>query len=202
MKNKILMVFIAFGVFCFFVSNAHAISLVNGGAEEGTLNGWTTSGYTAVNNPTQAQSGDYYFALSSGSDASWLKQVGTAGLTTGDTFELSGYCKTDAYDWGTAKISFYDSANNYLGGDTSGNIGNTYLNWYSFNISSIVPQYAASWEVMFTAHKNPAYGSVTNVDWDSLSLVSTQHSVPEPVTILLLVTGLFCLAGFKRRFIK
>ncbi len=174
--------------------------LINGSAEYKDLTGWTAAGGYMAGEIGGVDGDGWAFQLNLGQDGAYLSQTGTTGLTPGYEFELSGYYYTDAYDYGSAEIIFYDASNGILQ-SYSLTVSTWPTPWQSFELTdAIVPEGAAYWEVKLVANKNQAYGNYADVHWDALSLTSS--AVPIPTTILLLGSGIFGLAGLRRRLKK
>ncbi|HKQ37868.1 MAG TPA: hypothetical protein VJ063_07305 [Verrucomicrobiae bacterium] len=180
---------------CFVGACVHGAQfLTNGGAESGSLAGWTanlsgaSSGFGGIiasvtqqtqTGPTvQPIEGSRFFSFSvqasgtvaNGGDHIYLYQAGTAGLTNAGLI-LSGRFQTTDLDAGEVRLIMRDGASNILGSVSSGILGMPDYperNWNSFRISMVVPPAAAIWVVEL--HGTLKTGTAINVFYDAVAL--------------------------------
>lgn len=175
--------------------------LTNGGAESGSLAGWTanlsgaSSGLAgiiaSVTQQTQAGptvqpiEGNRFFSYAvqasgtaaNGGDHIYLYQVGTAGLTN-EGLIFSGRFQTTDLDAGEARLIIKDAASNILASASSGVLGMPdypQTNWNSFRISLVVPSGAASWVVEL--HGTLRTGTAINTFYDALALEAAEPPI-------------------------
>ena len=195
----ILFVVFAFALMGAGGSAAYADLMVNGGAEDGVLTPWTADSNYSVEtseNRFTPQAGSYFFHYLDDGNDNWLKQTGTNGLTAGPTLELNGWCATDGYDYGEAKLSFFDASDTLLSTvSTTDPLRGGDREWVPFSLDLDVPAGAALWEVNLVAHYHGSTGYWVDVNWDSVSL----NAVPIPGAVWLLGSGLIGLVAVRRR---
>jgi hypothetical protein len=198
---------------CIFL-NAHANLIVNGDFNSG-LDNWISSDTVhAVNaGPFAAIQGmDGNYALmgfgSTGTDSTLWQGFDVTGL---DQLTISFNWAFDYVDWSSkyndAFISFYwqDGLSNYISLQeivTNGTLINPTTGlMYGFftktiDISSISGNNGAF--LNFSLIENPGWSTESVVGIDNVSVTSAAP-VPEPATLLLVGSGLLCLANFRRK---
>ncbi len=193
MRIKTLLVVAAVTLLLFAAPAAFGQNLLtNGGFETGDFTGWTTGGNFedtevvtgAFYEYTGAQEGNFYAVLGPvGSDGTLSQSFSdTAGAHYTFSFWLAsvGDNPSDfsAYWDGTQVLSL-----------TNPNTGST---WSQFSFSETG---TGNDTISFAFRDDPAYIALDNVSVTETS----QSSVPEPSTFMLLGSGALGLAGFVRR---
>ena len=193
---------IALSAGCLMGARVHGAQfLTNGGAEAGTLAGWTanlsgaSSGaggiIASVTQQTQVGptvhpiEGSRFFSfavqpsgtVTNGGDHIYIYQSGTAGLTNNGLI-LSGSFQTTDLDAGEVRLVMRDASSNILASASSGGLGMPdypQTNWNSFRISLVVPSGAASWTVEL--HGTLRTGTAINVFYDALVLEGAEPPI-------------------------
>lgn len=151
--------------------------MVNGGAEDCSLNGWTPSQDGVVTVVVQQDQGSYgavlpaegtcFFSFATApNDSASVSQVGIA--TPGSLLTLSGWARRTHDDVGDAVLDALDLNGNVLASVTTGPL--EFKEWDMFSMSLSVPAQATSWRV--TMHSTLYSGGLMNVYFDGLSLTA------------------------------
>ena len=175
--------------------------LTNGGAEAGSLAGWTanlsgaSSGaagiIASVTQQTQVGpavhpiEGSRFFSfavqpsgtVSNGGDHIYISQSGTAGLTNNGLI-LSGRFQTTDLDAGEVRLVIRDATSNILASVSTGGLGMPdypQTNWNSFRISAVMPSGGASWTVEL--HGVLRTGTAINVFYDGIVLEGAEPPI-------------------------
>jgi hypothetical protein len=198
------------------VAKADVINLlVNPGAETGNLNGWTTGG---VSNPfvdhgtwnpgITPYSGSYDFAGGTGTYGTLTQNVslsGISGITTAMidsglvsaqvSFWEQGLDQGSLSDNGYVSISFLDAGSSVISTVSTPVIDSHNLTWQNYSGSFVIPTGTRS--IDYTMNFARYSGSDVDSYFDNNSL--SVAVVPEPSSILMLMTGAVALSLYTRR---
>jgi hypothetical protein len=187
--------------------HAHANLLVNGGAEAGTLAGWTVGG---VSNPgvdngsfdkgINPHSGAYDFFGRTGAWGTLTQNVALDGLgqsrQLGVSFWEQGLNQGTPSDNGFVTLTYYAGNGDVLGTQSSSVIDSHLNGWQRYQGAFIVPLEAIS--VDYTMHFTRNFGTDLDAFFDDNALTLTT-SVPEPSSAWLTFAGLGLMGALLRR---
>jgi hypothetical protein len=224
-KSSLCLSKIIFPVLVAFNATADAVSLVNGGAEAGSLLGWTAdesgassgnTGMIAAVTSTQGTvapfAGNFFFSFveertciqSNCGDVISLSQTGSLAMTTQPRLVLDGYVQVEnrtsigfGFDIGEAKLSIFGdpSGTVLLASTSTGDLVTPNRTWESFAISLPIPDGASLWRVDLLG--KVADSNYADVFYDELSL----RTVPIPAAIWMFgcALGALGIVGLKKR---
>jgi hypothetical protein len=180
-----------------------ATLLVNGGAELGSLAGWTLTPADAPTGSVTSRSqttgtvlpfeGDRFFTFANAAHPGpiVLSQSGTSGLDA-PRLVLEGAFQTEFGDLGEVVLSILDASASVLNSISTRLITSPNLTWRQLpELVLAVPAGAASWNVELRGFLD--FGSFVNVHYDAIEL-SPDCCVPEAGALLLLASALPLLA--------
>lgn len=202
---------IVLAVTCLCLSmQAHANLLTNGGAETGTLAGWTMGGVSnpGVDNGSFDQgidphTGTYAFFGGTGASGSLTQNVALDGFgqsrQLGVSFWERGLDQGTPSDNGFVTLTYYGGNGDVVGTQSSSVIDAHLGSWQQYQGSFIVPLEAMS--VDYTMHFTRNFGNDLDAFFDDNALTLTTD-VPEPSTGWLALAGLGVMGALLRRRVR
>jgi hypothetical protein len=187
-----------FGLLVGLAAPATATLLMNGGAELGTLAGWTLTpaGAPAGSVTSRSQStgtvlpfeGSRFFTFANASHPGpiVLRQSGTGGLGASELL-LQGVFQTEFGDPAEVVLSILDASASVLDSVSTGLITTPNLTWLPLpELTLAVPDGAAAWSVELRGFLS--FGSFVNVHYDAIRL--DPAPTPEAGALLLAASAL------------
>lgn len=165
---------------------AHAAIVPNGDFETGTFAGWTKSGNTSLSDVirnTTTSNHTYLWRSGSVGTPSFISQ--TLNTQAGGTYTL----EFDLFNSATANAQFTA----LFDGVTVLSSSNTPYNWVHFTFAGLVAT-GTSTELKFGARNDPSFYRLDNV-----SVTQTASAVPEPATLVLVLSALGAVGVVTRR---
>jgi hypothetical protein len=187
--------------------HAHANLLTNGGAEMGTLAGWTVGG---VSNPgvdngsfdkgINPHAGNFAFFGGTGAWGTLTQNVALDGFgqsrRLGVSFWERGLDQGTPSDDGFVTLTYYGGDGSVVGTQSSSVVDAHLSDWKQYKGAFIVPLEAIS--VDYTMHFTRNFGADLDAFFDNNSLTLTTD-VPEPSTGWLTFAGLGIMGALLRR---
>lgn len=132
--------------------------LVNGGAEAGNLDGWTTSPESAPIAAVMHQDetagtvtpheGSYFFSFAGAPHSGTISLIQTRPLNRGGgVVNFSGWCQTELGDTAEVILRVLDDNFNEITAHSTGTLNTPNLTWEQFGLSVMVDTDAAYWQV-------------------------------------------------------
>lgn len=196
---------LVFAAACLAVSASSQASLLkNGGAELGTLEGWTFGGVSSprIDDGSEdpgidPRSGSYMFFGGRGLFGSLSQNVLLPGYGQARRVRLSfweqGLDQDNPSDQGYVSLTWRDIDDNIIGSVLSPSIDSHDGLWTNFSSVYAVP--VSAFSVDYTMHFVRNFGRDLDAFFDDNELAM----VPEPASIAMLGLGALALAGVRRR---
>jgi len=190
---------------CFALSaSSHASLLKNGGAELGSLEGWTAGGVSvpgvddgSFDPGIDPRSGSYMFYGGTGAFGSLSQNVALTGAGQGRQVRVSfweqGLDQDNPSDQGYVSLTWRGIDGGIIGSVMTPSIDSHDGIWTNYNALFAVP--ASAFTVDYTMHFVRNLGSDLDAFFDDNEL----SMVPEPGSLAMLLLGALALFGVQRR---